>query len=47
VFEVARKEWGINRHDRVRDIKLPAENRPRDRRLRADEETRLPGVAKA
>ena len=36
VFEVARKEWGINLHNPVGDIKLPTENRPRDRRLRAD-----------
>jgi integrase len=40
-FEVARKEWGIHFHNPVRDIKLPAENRPRDRRLQAGEETRL------
>lgn len=47
VFEVARKEWGINVHNPVRDIKLPAENRPRDRRLRADEETRLLAACRA
>jgi len=41
VFEVARKEWGINFHNPVRDIKLPSDNRPRDRRLQAGEETRL------
>ncbi|HHJ15204.1 MAG TPA: site-specific integrase [Gammaproteobacteria bacterium] len=40
-FEVARKEWGIHFHNPVRDIKLPSENRPRDRRLQAGEETRL------
>ncbi len=41
VFEVARKEWGIYAHNPVRDIKLPAENLPRDRRLQAGEEVRL------
>ena len=41
VFEVARKEWGIHVHNPVRDIKLPADGRPRDRRLQAGEETRL------
>lgn len=41
VFEVARKEWGIYVHNPVRDIKLPADNRPRDRRLRAEEEACL------
>ena len=41
VFEVARKEWGIQVHNPVRDIKLPADGRPRDRRLQAGEETRL------
>jgi len=41
VFEVARKEWGIHVHNPVRDIKLPADGRPRDRRLHAGEETRL------
>jgi len=40
-FEVARKEWGIYAHNPVRDIKLPSDNRPRDRRLQAGEETRL------
>lgn len=40
-FEVARKEWGIYVHNPVRDIKLPPENRPRDRRLQAGEEARL------
>jgi len=40
-FEVARKEWGIYVHNPVRDIKLPSENRPRDRRLQAGEEARL------
>ena len=40
-FEVAHKEWGIHFHNPVRDIKLPSENRPRDRRLQAGEETRL------
>jgi len=41
VFEVARKEWGIHFHNPVRDIKLPADGRPRDRRLQAGEETHL------
>jgi len=41
VFEVARKEWGIHFHNPVRDIKLPADGRPRDRRLQAGEEIRL------
>ena len=41
MFEVAPKEWGIHFHNPVRDIKLPSENRPRDRRLHAGEETRL------
>lgn len=41
VFEVARKEWGINVHNPVRDIKLPADGRPRNRRLQAGEEPRL------
>ena len=33
LFEVSRKEWGIYVHNPVRDIKLPAENSARDRRL--------------
>ena len=41
VFEVARKEWGIHAQNPVRDIKLPADGRPRDRRLQAGEETLL------
>jgi len=41
VFEVARKEWGVYVHNPVRDIRLPADNRPRDRRLQAGEEARL------
>jgi len=41
VFEVARKEWGIYAHNPVRDIKLPAAGRPRDRRLQPGEEIRL------
>ncbi|HEC13317.1 MAG TPA: site-specific integrase [Acidiferrobacteraceae bacterium] len=41
VFEVARKEWGIHFHNPVRDIKLPADGRPRNRRLQDGEETRL------
>jgi len=35
LFEVARKEWGIHVHNPVRDIKLPPNNKPRDRRLQA------------
>ena len=45
-FEVARKEWGIHFHNPVRDIKLPSENRPRDRCLQAGEETRLLAACK-
>jgi len=41
VFEIARKEWGIYLHNPVRDIRLPADNRPRDRRLQTSEEPRL------
>jgi integrase len=41
VFEVARKEWGIYAHNPVRDIKLPPNGRPRDRRLQPGEEIRL------
>jgi len=33
LFEVSRKEWGIFVHNPVRDIKLPTENRARNRRL--------------
>jgi integrase len=41
LFEVARREWGIQTHNPVRDIKLPANGRPRDRRLQAGEELNL------
>ncbi len=47
LFEVSRREWGIYVHNPVRDIKLPAENSARNRRLQdaqdgADsEETKL------
>ena len=41
VFEVARKEWGLYCHNPVRDIKLPTDNKPRNRRLHEGEETRL------
>jgi len=47
VFEVARKEWGVQAHNPVRDIKLPANGKARERRLRpggcgeASEEDRL------
>jgi len=47
VFEVIRKEWGIHVHNSVRDIKLPADNRPRDCRLQAGEEARLLGDCQA
>jgi integrase len=33
LFEVSRKEWGIFVHNPVREIKLPAENSARNRRL--------------
>ena len=46
VFEVARKEWGIHVHNPVRDIRLPPNGRPRDRRLRAGEELRLLAACK-
>lgn len=36
--DIARKEWGIHVHNPVRDIKLPSDNRPRDRRMQAGEE---------
>ncbi|MGD9725508.1 MAG: site-specific integrase [Gammaproteobacteria bacterium] len=36
VFETARKEWGIYVLNPVRDIKMPANGKARDRRLRAD-----------
>ena len=41
LFEVARREWGIHVHNPVRDIKLPAGGKARDRRLQPGEETRL------
>jgi len=47
IFEISRKEWGIYVHNPVRDIKLPAENCARNRRLRngpdesANEESKL------
>lgn len=47
LFEISRKEWGIFVHNPVRDIKLPANSRARDRRLQDaengsnSEETRL------
>jgi integrase len=47
IFEISRKEWGIFVHNPVRDIKLPAENSARNRRLQDgldgtdSEETRL------
>ncbi len=36
VFEIARKEWGIYVLNPVGDIKMPANGRARDRRLRTD-----------
>lgn len=33
IFEISRKEWGVFVHNPVRDIKLPAENSARNRRL--------------
>ena len=41
VFEVARKDWGVYIRNPVRDIRLPASGRPRDRRLQPGEEDRL------
>ncbi|MGH8488278.1 MAG: site-specific integrase, partial [Gammaproteobacteria bacterium] len=47
LFEVARREWGLYVHNPVRDIKLPAHTKARDRRLctgrngAESEETRL------
>ena len=41
VFEVARKEWGIHIQNPVRDIKLPTDCKPRNRRLQEGEEPRL------
>ncbi len=47
LFEVARKEWGIHVSNPVRDVRLPAHDRARDRRLQTgndgseDEESRL------
>ncbi len=47
LFEVSRKEWGIFVHNPIRDIKLPPNNKARDRRLHDaengddGEETRL------
>jgi integrase len=35
LFEVTRKEWGIHVHNPVRDIKLPAHSRSRERRLQS------------
>lgn len=36
LFEVTRKEWGIQVHNPVRDIKLSPNNKPRDRKLQTD-----------
>lgn len=41
VFEQARREWKWCRHNPVREVKRPSNNRPRDRRISADEERAL------
>ena len=41
VFEIARKEWGIPIGNPCRDVRRLRPDRPRDRRLVGDEETRL------
>lgn len=41
VFEVARREWGIHFVNPVVDIKMPSDNKPRERRLEPGEEERL------
>ena len=41
VFEVARKEWDIPFPNPIKDVKMPSENKPRERRLEACEEARL------
>jgi integrase len=41
VFEVARKEWDVYCANPLRDIKMPGENKARDRRLNPGEEPRL------
>ena len=41
VFEVARREWGIYFVNPVVDIKMPSDNKPRERRLEPGEEHRL------
>ncbi len=38
VFEVARKEWGIHICNPVREVKLPANGKARERRLRAGQD---------
>ncbi len=38
VFEVARKEWGIHIGNPVREVKLPANGKARERRLRAGQD---------
>jgi integrase len=37
LFEVARKEWGIQVHNPVRDIQIPSDSRARDRRLESSD----------
>lgn len=41
VFEQARTEWKWCRHNPVREVKRPGNNRPRDRRISAEEEKKL------
>jgi len=41
VFEVARKEWDVYCANPLRDIKIPAENKARERRLNPGEESGL------
>ncbi len=47
IFEIARKEWGINVGNPVRDIRHPRDSRPRNRRLETGEELRLFEACKA
>lgn len=44
LFTVARKEWGIEVGNPVRDIRMPKVTNQRDRRFQGDEETRLMAV---
>lgn len=40
LFEVARKEWGIPVANPVKDIKVPADNKARDRRLQSSRDSK-------